>query len=68
MDKIAYVDDNIKSIDLELTSADIENINAKMAQIQVQGRLPWRQPAVDVRVEVSNENLSTYRHQIANMR
>jgi aryl-alcohol dehydrogenase-like predicted oxidoreductase len=37
MDKIAYIDDNIKSIDLELTAADIENINAKMAQIQIQG-------------------------------
>jgi aryl-alcohol dehydrogenase-like predicted oxidoreductase len=37
MDKIAYIDDNIKSIDLELTAADIENINSKMAQIQVQG-------------------------------
>jgi aryl-alcohol dehydrogenase-like predicted oxidoreductase len=37
MDKIAYIDDNIKAIDLELTAADIENINAKMAQIQVQG-------------------------------
>jgi aryl-alcohol dehydrogenase-like predicted oxidoreductase len=37
MDKIAYIDDNIKAIDLELTAADIENINAKMAQIQIQG-------------------------------
>jgi aryl-alcohol dehydrogenase-like predicted oxidoreductase len=37
MDKVAYIDDNIKSIDLELTAADIQNINAKMAQIQIQG-------------------------------
>jgi aryl-alcohol dehydrogenase-like predicted oxidoreductase len=37
MDKIAYIDDNIKAIDLELTPADIENINAKMGQIQIQG-------------------------------
>jgi len=37
MDKIAYIDDNIKSIDLEITAADVQAINAKMAQIQVEG-------------------------------
>lgn len=37
MDKIAYIDDNIKSVDLELTAADVEHINAKVAQIQIQG-------------------------------
>jgi aryl-alcohol dehydrogenase-like predicted oxidoreductase len=37
MDKIAYIDDNIKSIDLELTAADIEEINGKLAKIDIQG-------------------------------
>jgi aryl-alcohol dehydrogenase-like predicted oxidoreductase len=37
MDKIAYIDDNIKAIDVELTAAEVESINAQMAQIQVQG-------------------------------
>jgi aryl-alcohol dehydrogenase-like predicted oxidoreductase len=37
MDKIAYIDDNIKAIDLELTAAEVTAINAQMAQIQVQG-------------------------------
>jgi aryl-alcohol dehydrogenase-like predicted oxidoreductase len=37
MDKIAYLDDNIKSVDLELTAAEIADINAQMAKIEVQG-------------------------------
>lgn len=37
MDKIAYIDDNIKAIELELTPADIENINARIGQIHIQG-------------------------------
>jgi aryl-alcohol dehydrogenase-like predicted oxidoreductase len=37
MDKIAYIDDNIKAVDLELTAAEVAAINAQMAQIQVQG-------------------------------
>jgi aryl-alcohol dehydrogenase-like predicted oxidoreductase len=37
MDKITYIDDNIKAIDLELTPAEVEKINARMAQIQIQG-------------------------------
>jgi aryl-alcohol dehydrogenase-like predicted oxidoreductase len=37
MDKVAYIDDNIKAIDLELTAADVEKIDARMARIQVQG-------------------------------
>lgn len=37
MDKIAYIDDNIKAINLGLSVAGVEKINAQMAQIQVQG-------------------------------
>jgi aryl-alcohol dehydrogenase-like predicted oxidoreductase len=37
MDKIAYIDDNLKAIDLELTAADIDDINAKLAKIDIQG-------------------------------
>jgi aryl-alcohol dehydrogenase-like predicted oxidoreductase len=37
MDKIAYIDDNIKAIELELTPADIENITARIGQIHIQG-------------------------------
>lgn len=37
MDKIAYIDDNLKAIDLDLSAADVEKINAQVAQIQIQG-------------------------------
>jgi aryl-alcohol dehydrogenase-like predicted oxidoreductase len=37
MDKITYIDDNIKSIDLDLSAADVEAINAQMAQVAIQG-------------------------------
>jgi aryl-alcohol dehydrogenase-like predicted oxidoreductase len=37
MDKVAYIDDNIKAIDLELTAADVADIDAQMAKIEVQG-------------------------------
>jgi aryl-alcohol dehydrogenase-like predicted oxidoreductase len=37
MDKIAYIDDNIKSIDLDLSAADVEAINAQMAQVAIKG-------------------------------
>ena len=37
MDKIAYIDDNIKAIDLELSASDVAAINTQMAQIQIQG-------------------------------
>jgi len=37
MDKVAYIDDNIKAIALELTAADVAGIDAQMAQIQVRG-------------------------------
>jgi aryl-alcohol dehydrogenase-like predicted oxidoreductase len=37
MDKIAYIDDNIKSIDLELSPSDIADINRKLESIHIQG-------------------------------
>jgi aryl-alcohol dehydrogenase-like predicted oxidoreductase len=37
MDKVAYIDDNIKATDLELTAADVADIDAQMAKIEVQG-------------------------------
>lgn len=37
MDKVEYIDDNIKSIDLELTTADLTYIDAKLAEIKIQG-------------------------------
>jgi aryl-alcohol dehydrogenase-like predicted oxidoreductase len=37
MDKIAYIDDNIKSIDLELTAADLAEINTQLARIDIKG-------------------------------
>ena len=37
MDKIEYIDDNIKSIDLELTTADLSYIDEQLASIKIQG-------------------------------
>lgn len=37
MDKVEYIDDNIKSIDLELTTPDLTYIDAKLAEIKIQG-------------------------------
>lgn len=37
MDKIAYIDDNIKSVDLELTAADLQEIDEQLAKINIQG-------------------------------
>lgn len=37
MDKVEYIDDNIKSVDLELTSADLEEIDNKLSEIKIQG-------------------------------
>ncbi len=37
MDKIEYIDDNIKSIDLELTTSDLRYIDEQLATIQIQG-------------------------------
>ena len=37
MDKIEYLDDNIKSVDLFLTAADLQVIEQQLAQINIQG-------------------------------
>ena len=37
MDKIEYIDDNIKSIDLELSNADLKYIDDQLAAIKIQG-------------------------------
>lgn len=37
MDKIEYLDDNIKSIELELTAADLREIDEKLSAIHIQG-------------------------------
>ncbi|MCE7039079.1 aldo/keto reductase [Dyadobacter sp. CY312] len=37
MDKIEYIEDNIKAADLELTSEDLQEIDSEMSKINVQG-------------------------------
>ncbi|EJK1281139.1 aldo/keto reductase [Klebsiella pneumoniae] len=37
MDKIAYIDDNLKAIDLELSAEDLANMDALLASIKIQG-------------------------------
>jgi len=37
MDKIAYIDDNIQSADLELTAEDLQEVNNGMSKITLQG-------------------------------
>lgn len=37
MDKVEYLDDNLKSVDLALTAADLREIDHQLAGIQVQG-------------------------------
>jgi aryl-alcohol dehydrogenase-like predicted oxidoreductase len=37
MDKVEYIDDNIKSIDIELTSEDLKEIDEQLSQIKIQG-------------------------------
>ncbi|MBS7565342.1 aldo/keto reductase [Mucilaginibacter sp. Bleaf8] len=37
MDKIAYIDDNIKSVDLELTAEDLKEIDEQLSKINIQG-------------------------------
>jgi len=37
MDKIEYIDDNLKSIDIELTAEDLRVIDEEMSKINVQG-------------------------------
>lgn len=37
MDKVAYLDDNLKAVDLELTAQDVQDINDQLATIQIAG-------------------------------
>jgi aryl-alcohol dehydrogenase-like predicted oxidoreductase len=37
MDRVAYIDDNLKSIDVELTAGDLREIDDEMSKINVQG-------------------------------
>lgn len=37
MDKIAYIDDNVKAVDLALSAADLAQIDARMSTITIQG-------------------------------
>lgn len=37
MDKIAYIDDNLKAIDLDLSAEDLANMDALLASIKIQG-------------------------------
>lgn len=48
MDKIAYIEDNIKAMNLDLCVAGVEKINAQMGANPGPGRSPRRRPALDV--------------------
>ncbi len=37
MDKVEYIDDNLKSVDLELTAEDLQEIDSELSKINVQG-------------------------------
>jgi aryl-alcohol dehydrogenase-like predicted oxidoreductase len=37
MDKVEYIDDNIKSVDLELTTEDLKEIDTSLSEIKIQG-------------------------------
>jgi aryl-alcohol dehydrogenase-like predicted oxidoreductase len=37
MDKVEYIDDNIKSVDLELTAEDLKEIDSRLLEINIQG-------------------------------
>ncbi len=37
MDKVAYIDDNLKAIELELSAEDLANMDALLASIKIQG-------------------------------
>ena len=37
MDKVEYIDDNIKSVDLELTAEDLKEIDSELSKINIQG-------------------------------
>jgi aryl-alcohol dehydrogenase-like predicted oxidoreductase len=37
MDKVEYIDDNLKSVDIELTAQDLQEIDSELAKINIQG-------------------------------
>ena len=37
MDKVAYIEDNIKAVDIELTSKDLQEIDEALSKIQIKG-------------------------------
>jgi aryl-alcohol dehydrogenase-like predicted oxidoreductase len=37
MDKVECIDDNLKSVDLELTAEDLQEIDNELSKINVQG-------------------------------
>jgi aryl-alcohol dehydrogenase-like predicted oxidoreductase len=37
MDKVEYIDENLKSVDLELTAENLQEINNELSKIKVQG-------------------------------
>jgi aryl-alcohol dehydrogenase-like predicted oxidoreductase len=37
MDKVEYIDDNIRSVDLELTAEDLKEIDSELSKINIQG-------------------------------
>jgi aryl-alcohol dehydrogenase-like predicted oxidoreductase len=37
MDKVEYINDNIKSVDLELTKEDLNEIDSRLSEIKIQG-------------------------------
>jgi aryl-alcohol dehydrogenase-like predicted oxidoreductase len=37
MDKVEYIEDNIKSVDLELTTEDLKEIDTRLSEIKIQG-------------------------------
>jgi len=37
MDKVEYIDDNIKSVELDLTAEDLQEIDSRLSEIKIQG-------------------------------
>jgi aryl-alcohol dehydrogenase-like predicted oxidoreductase len=37
MDKVEYIADNIKSVELELTTEDLKEIDSRLSEINIQG-------------------------------
>lgn len=37
MDKVEYIDDNVKSVDLEFSANDLQEIDSELSKINVQG-------------------------------